>query len=173
MPHCHFASHLRRRNFRLFATAAIFLVAATLSPPARAADSMYIDQIPQGQMVILPPVNSALLGSHLTGAPSVAPSIAPGPRFSAPRRGNSATTLEIGNNNSVLQVQTGSNDRSAVGILGNHNSVGIVQAGNDLVSDLLLIGTQGMSVGVIQPNHSAPVRMAVIRVPAGTVIIPH
>jgi len=166
VPHLDFP----RRGFRLLAPAAAFLIAAASSPVARAADTTFIDQIPYGQTVVLPPIAGPLLASHL----SATPSFTPAPQYTAPRRGNSATTVEIGNNNSVFQLQTGTGDQSSVGILdGNRNSVGVVQAGNNLESDLLLIGTQGMSVGVFEPNHSAPLRMAIIHVPAGTVIIPH
>jgi len=161
-----------RRGFHLLAPAAAFLIAAALSPVVRAADTTFIDQIPNGQTAVLPANAGPLLSPHVPGTSSVVPSFAP--QFTAPRHGNRATTVEIGNNNSVFQLQTGTGDQSLVGILGgNRNSVGVVQAGNNLESDLLLIGTQGMSVGVFEPNHSAPLRMAIIHVPAGTVIIPH
>jgi hypothetical protein len=163
-----------RRGFHLLATVAAFFAAAALSPVARAADTTFIDQIPNGQTLVLPPNAGLLLNSHLSGPQGLVPSFTAAPQFTAPRRGNSATTIEIGNNNSVFQLQTGTGDQSTVGIIGgNRNRVGVIQAGNNLESDLLLIGTQGMSVGVIEPNHSAPIRMAIIHVPAGTVIIPH
>jgi hypothetical protein len=169
-----------KRGFHLLAMATAFSAAAALSPPARAADTPFIDQIPNGQMVNLPSNAGPPLKPHLPllNPPSseLVPSITPSPHFAAPHsaHANTATTVEIGNYNSVFQLQAGIDDRSTVGILGgNGNNVGVIQAGNNLVSDLLLIGTQGMNVGVLQRNNSAPVRMAIIHVPAGTVIIPH
>lgn len=169
-----------QRGFRLLAIATAFSAAAALAPAARAADTPFIDQIPNGQMVHLPANAGTPLKPHLPllnpRSSGLVPIIAPSPNFTAPHSAhtNIATTVEIGNYNSVFQLQAGVGDRSSVGILGgNGNNVGVIQAGNNLVSDLLLIGTQGMNVGVLQRNNSAPVRMAIIHVPAGTVIIPH
>ena len=169
-----------QRGFRLLAIATAFSATASLSPAARAADTPFIDQIPNGQMVNLPPNAGPLLKPNLSllnpRSSGLVPSITPSPHLAVPHsaRANIATTVEIGNYNSVFQLQAGINDRSSIGILGgNGNNVGVVQAGNNLESDLLLIGTQGMNVGVLQRNNSAPVRMAIIHVPAGTVIIPH
>jgi hypothetical protein len=168
---------------RLAYFAPIILAAATglsslalSTPVAQAADSPFIDQIPSGVTVAFPPNFSPLLNPHPTATPTFVPGFAPAPQFAVPHSSNTnvAATIEIGNANHVLQVQDGIGDESAVGIIGgNDNNVGVVQTGNNLQSNLLLIGTKGMNISVLQPNGSAPVNMAVIHVPAGTVIIPH
>jgi hypothetical protein len=165
------------RSFRLLGASAVFVLGIAITPGAHAADTPFIDQIPGGVTVVLP--NAGLnVDSHQSAARGAT---APTNNLRLmnvalphPRQTNVATTVEIGNYNSVFQLQAGSGDESSVDIIGgNHNNVGVVQAGNNLDSSLLLIGTQGVSVGVLQGNHSAPVKMAIIRVPAGTVIVPH
>ena len=157
----------------------------TAEPRAHAADSPFVNQIPPGiALDPMPnpgpvPAGQAVL-QHFVAGPMPVSSIA---AAASANRGfiatnaatnlNLAATVEIGSQNNVTQLQNGSGDRSNVGIVaGDSNNVGVFQNGNNLQSSVLLIGTKGMSVGVLQPNGSSPVSMAVIHVPAGTVILP-
>jgi hypothetical protein len=96
----------------------------------------------------------------------------PTPETAAPAQvnGNLAQTLQVGNFNKVLQLQAGKNNISDVGIIGNNNNVGVLQGGHDL-SNLYLVNTQGMSIGVIQPANAAPVNMLIARLPNGALLI--
>jgi hypothetical protein len=96
----------------------------------------------------------------------------PTPETAAPvqANGNLAQTLQVGNFNKVLQLQSGQNNLSNVGVIGNGNNVGVLQGGHD-VSNLYLVNTSGLSVGVIQSNNSAPVNMLIARLPNGSLLI--
>jgi len=84
---------------------------------------------------------------------------------------NLAQTLEAGRNNAVAQFQAGQNNFSNVGVLGgSRNAVGVLQAGND-VSNLYLVNTQGLSVGVLQPKGAAPSNVLIARLPNGALVI--
>jgi hypothetical protein len=83
---------------------------------------------------------------------------------------NLAQTLEIGSFNKVYQAQSGGNNSSSVGIIGKNNNVGVFQGGDDQ-SNLALINTQGLSIGVLQPPGSAPVNMLIARLPNGALLI--
>lgn len=73
----------------------------------------------------------------------------PTPEMAVPHNGNVAQTLQIGSYNQVYQAQSGGNNFSNVGIIGgNANNVGVLQGGKDF-SNLALINTQGLSIGVI------------------------
>lgn len=94
------------------------------------------------------------------------------PELVAPQSGgNFASTLEIGSYNKVFQAQLGAGNISNVGIIGYANNVGVLQAGNHLTSNLALINTRGLSIGVIQPNGSAPINMLIARLPNGGLLI--
>jgi hypothetical protein len=99
-------------------------------------------------------------------------SVVPAPGVAAPTRsGNFAQTIQVGNFNSVAQFQSGQNNVSNVGILGGqNNNVGVWQGGRDL-SNLNLVNTQGLSIGVIQPAGSAPINMLIARLPNGSLLI--
>jgi len=96
----------------------------------------------------------------------------PTPETATPaRNGNIAQTLQIGSFNQVFQSQSGGSNYSNVGIIGgNYNNVGVWQGGKDL-SNLALINTQGLSIGVIQPPGSAPLNMLIARLPNGGLLI--
>ncbi|SDS02639.1 hypothetical protein [Bradyrhizobium canariense] len=95
----------------------------------------------------------------------------PTPEMATPHNGNIAQTLQIGSYNHVFQSQSGGNNSSNVGIIGgNSNNVGVWQGGKDL-SNLALINTQGLSIGVIQPPGSAPLNMLIARLPNGGLLI--
>jgi hypothetical protein len=96
----------------------------------------------------------------------------PTPETAAPAQanGNFAQTLQVGNFNKVVQLQSGQNNLSNVGVIGNGNNVGVLQGGHDL-SNLYLVNTSGLSVGVIQPKNSAPVNMLIARLPNGGLLI--
>ena len=70
----------------------------------------------------------------------------------------------------MFQLQSGQNNLSNVGVIGNGNNVSVLQGGHDL-SNLYLVNTGGLSVGVIQPNNSAPVNMLIARLPNGSLLI--
>jgi len=86
------------------------------------------------------------------------------------RNGNIAQTLEIGSFNRVFQSQSGGNNFSNVGVIGTNNNVGVFQGGRDQ-SNLGLINTQGLSIGVFQPPGAAPVNMLIAKLPNGSLLI--
>jgi hypothetical protein len=86
------------------------------------------------------------------------------------RNGNIAQTLEIGSFNRVFQSQSGGNNFSNVGVIGANNNVGVFQGGRDQ-SNLGLINTQGLSIGVFQAPGAAPVNMLIARLPNGSLLI--
>ena len=95
----------------------------------------------------------------------------PTPETSATaRNGNIAQTLEIGSFNRVFQSQSGGNNFSNVGVIGTNNNVGVFQGGRDQ-SNLGLINTQGLSIGVFQAPGAAPVNMLIARLPNGSLLI--
>jgi hypothetical protein len=95
----------------------------------------------------------------------------PTPELAAPRNGNIAQTLEIGNANSVFQAQSGGRNFSNVGIIGgNANNVGVLQGGKD-VANVGLINTQGLSVWVLQPSGAPPLNALVAKLPNGSLLI--
>jgi hypothetical protein len=84
---------------------------------------------------------------------------------------NFARTLEIGHNNQVAQFQAGQSNISNVGLVGgSRNAVGVLQGGKDL-SNLYLVNTHGLSVGIIQPKGAAPSNVLIARLPNGALLI--
>ncbi len=144
-----------------------------LSGAAAAAETAYINQAN---------TKSFGAGSFPTSIPSMSIPVTqygprsttyiPTPETAAPAQanGNLAQTLQVGNFNKVFQLQSGQNNLSKVGVIGNDNNVGVLQGGHDL-SNLYLVNTQGLSIGVIQPNNSAPVNMLIARLPNGSLLI--
>jgi hypothetical protein len=98
-------------------------------------------------------------------------SLVPTPEMFAPRTGNFAQTIQVGNAGQVLQLQSGGGNVSNVGVFGGkNNDVGVVQRGGDF-SNLNLINTQGLSIAVIQPPGSAPINMLIARLPNGSLLV--
>jgi hypothetical protein len=86
--------------------------------------------------------------------------------------GNVAQTLQIGSFNQVFQMQSGTNNLSNVGIIGGvKNNVAVVQSGQNLRSNLMMLNTKGLSVGVLEPNGSVPLNMLIARLPNGGLLI--
>lgn len=167
---------LNGRTAALSALSALlaFVALCGTQSPARAEDSAYISQINAGAGAIIRLSNTvAPLLTKFTPSVSTPTSYRPTPQVaSSTLRGNNiAATLEIGSYNQAFTIQAGVNDTSTIGILGNHNTVGVLQAGNNLRSNLVLLNTNGFSVGVIQPNGSAPVNMLIARLPNGALLI--
>ncbi|MCJ2038527.1 hypothetical protein MKK55_06080 [Methylobacterium sp. J-059] len=153
------------------ASASVAICAALGSVPAR-AESAYVAQAAIGASV---PVQA--FGST-NGAPTpfarspAIPAPMATPEMAAARgSGQVAQTLQIGNNNHVAHLQTGTGNQSTAGIIGNMNQVGVLQVGNNLHSNIVLLGTQGLNVGVIQPQGSIPVNMLIARLPNGGLLI--
>jgi hypothetical protein len=46
-----------------------------------------------------------------------------------------------------------------------------LQSGNNLKSNIVLLGAVGLNVGVLQPKGSAPVNVLVARLPGGGLLI--
>jgi hypothetical protein len=144
-----------------------------LSGAAAAAETAYINQAN---------TKSFGAGSFPISIPSVpipvtsygprSTAYVPTPETSTPAQanGNFAQTLQVGNFNKVFQLQSGQNNLSNVGVIGDGNNVSVLQGGHDL-SNLYLVNTKGLSIGVIQPNNSAPVNMLIARLPNGSLLI--
>jgi hypothetical protein len=134
------------------------------------------------QSVYITQVNPNSSGFTSTASPSIqlvpvsqnAPretAFVPTPETAATaRNGNIAQTLEIGSFNRVFQSQSGGNNFSNVGVIGTNNNVGVFQGGRDQ-SNLGLINTQGLSIGVFQPPGAAPVNMLIAKLPNGSLLI--
>jgi hypothetical protein len=165
------AAHVVACTLRGIVVATVLAVCGAF--PAN-ADDAYIAQATAGPYQPAPVLRPIQLGatplaSH--GRRFVA--ISPTPEASRPSRAdvNFAETVEAGHLNNVVAFQAGRNNFSNVGVLeGSGNNVGVFQGGNDL-SNLFLVGTKGMSVGVIQPNGAAPLNMLIVRLPNGSILI--
>lgn len=159
---------------RVWSHLAAVAVMISIASAANAGESAYIQQAAPGaasKPVVLVPINNQSTSSLHSNAQV---SLTPPPEQISPRGAaatNFAQTTEIGNNNSVAQLQAGRNDVSSVSVLGgNRNNVGVVQGGNDR-SNIVMLGTQGMNIGVLQPANSAPVNMLIARMPNGSILI--
>jgi hypothetical protein len=153
--------------------AVIFGALLTVAPAL--AQTAYIQQVDPHSPGITSSTSAAVqLLQPVPVAQGAARSTAfvPTPETATPaRNGNLAQTLQIGSYNQVFQAQFGGNNYSNVGVIGgNHNDVGVLQGGQDL-SNLQLINTQGLSIGVIQPPGSAPINMLIARLPNGALLI--
>jgi hypothetical protein len=150
------------------------LVGAFMMAAPAFAQTAYIQQVdPRSSFASSTSVTSqALQPVPIAQGAARSTAFVPTPETAAPaRNGNLAQTLQIGSFNQVLQAQLGSNNFSNVGIIGgNRNNVGVLQGGQDL-SNLELINTQGLSIGVIQPPGSAPINMLIARLPNGGLLI--
>jgi hypothetical protein len=170
---------VQQRSLLLLLTAAVALTSLPQGGNAFAADTPFVDQIPNGFTAAIPNSLSGLRAFDPATAQWLAPKLPsnslPPTQLVAPHlpNANLALTVEIGSRNTVIQGQNGVGDVSNIGVIGgNANNVFVGQDGNDLRSNVLLIGTNGMNVGVLEPNGSPPVDLAIIRTRAGTIIIP-
>jgi hypothetical protein len=130
-------------------------------PQFAAADSAFVNQAGGGFAGKFPVIGFSGSGA---GNPSV-----PFEMVAARRAGpNVAGSLMAGNNNSVVQLQGGAGNRSAVGILGGQrDSVNVLQAGNSLQSGVLLLGVSGLHLNVIQPPNAPPFGLVIAHLPDG------
>jgi hypothetical protein len=98
------------------------------------------------------------------------------PEIYSPKRGGAdiAGALIIGNYNQTIQLQAGSHDRSAVGILGGRgDSVNLLQAGSGLQSSVLLLNTNGLHLNLLQPPGAAPFHLIIAHLPNGGWFVRH
>ena len=164
-----------RYALRNYSYAAAFAVAAMLPcVQPSLADGAFITQAVKGGF------SSHSLVSTPINVPSPMPYVPPRggttqatPETAVPAiSGNSASTLEMGRNNLVLQAQAGAGNSSNVGILGGkRDNVGVFQNGQGLSSNLALLGVSGLTVDVLQPPGTAPVNMLIARLPNGALDI--
>ena len=140
--------------------AALLLFLSASSNSAN-AESVFVNQIGGGAAIRLPIVG---LSGGGPGNP------APTPETTIPRRGglDSAANLMLGNYNKIIQLQAGTHDRSAVGILGgSRDKVNLLQEGNGLRSNILLLNTSGVRLNFVQPPGAAPVDLVIAHLPNG------
>lgn len=137
------------------------------------AESAYVAQMATGTAVPVQMVGRI-------AAPPAVPAIGPAtaapvytPEMTAARGLGSqlAQTLQIGNANSVAHIQVGAANISTAAVIGQANNLSVLQAGSNLQSNVVLVGTQGLNVGVIQPQGSLPINMLIARLPNGGLLI--
>jgi hypothetical protein len=153
-----------RNHFSAIAfTAAIAVIAAQ---PA-CAESAFVTQAGNGSFVGRSLISSP---AFFAPPPQHASVTQPTPETTVAATGrNFAGTLEMGNNNVVVQNQSGSGNFSNVGILGGaHDNVAVLQKGQGLFSNLYLLGVKGLTVDVLQPPGTAPVDLLIGRSSNGT-----
>lgn len=164
-------ARLAPKERRLLAAAAVVLALAA-APDRALADSAYIAQVPTQSVsnVVL-----HAIPKHGNGATawhsSRAPTFVPPPEAIPSAKQNLAQTYQIGSYNSAFHLQSGSNNSSTVGVIGVENNVAVLQSGNNLKSNIVLLNTIGMNIGVLQPQGSAPVNMLIARLPGGGLLI--
>ncbi len=157
---------MRHNIFKILAT--LFLLSSSLA----FADGAYINQA-SGEVTTQRSVLQPLPISPATPYAPRSVAFVPTPETAATagKSLNFAQTLEVGRNNAVAQIQAGQNNISNVGVLGGTgNNVGVLQGGNDL-SNLYLINTKGLSIGVRQPQGAAPSNVLIARLPNGALLI--
>jgi hypothetical protein len=153
------------------------LVLSAMSAPVAHADGAFIQQMTgshgHGGNAALPIMPNAVSTNGRSSWTPHTGSTHGLPELAIPASGNNfASTLEVGSYNKVFQAQSGAGNISNVGIIrGYANNVGVLQAGNKLRSDIALVNTIGLNVGVIQPPGSAPVNMLIARLPNGALLI--
>ncbi len=155
---------------RLFGGVLLAMLAA--APAASRAESAYVEQVPSGAITSITLRDVLPKSGPSGGMSSHRPSAAISPETAAaPANYNSAQTLEIGAQNKVYQFQSGTGNVSAAGVIGSYNNLAVLQSGNNLRSNVVLLNTVGMNVGVIQPPGSAPVNVLIARLPGGGLLI--
>lgn len=152
------------------------LFGAGMAAPAVADGGAFIAQMQTGALLrsenLLTPV------THPSPVRSFTPSVTPVQPLSqsqllaSPVTGNVAVSLTVGIGNHVWQYQSGAGNYSATAVLGGRkNNVAVWQDGNDLRSQVVLMNTSGLSVGVVQPNRAAPVNVFIAGLPNGGLLI--
>lgn len=158
--------------------ATLIALVAGMTMPAH-AESAYIAQASSSASLIASPTTAQLLqvvptSSYAPRQTSYAPtqtSFVPTPETAQAHGTNLASTLEIGNQNQVLQAQAGGKNYSNVGVLGGSNDhVSVLQGGRD-VSNIQLIGISGLNLTILQPPGAAPINALIARLPNGTYVI--
>ncbi|GJD35128.1 hypothetical protein [Methylobacterium aerolatum] len=163
-------------SLRALAAAALVAAPALTAAPAL-AESAYVSQMTAGVAVPVRLIGGGTAAPTSVAAPAaVAASGAPHgytPEMAAARGMTSqlAQTLQIGSMNSVAHIQVGAGNISTAAVIGQANNLSVLQAGSNLQSNVVLLGTQGLNVGVIQPPGSIPVNMLIARLPNGGLLI--
>jgi hypothetical protein len=164
--------HIALKAILLLRAGFIAALLLTACAPA-SAQTAYITQVnprASGFTMSLTPQSIQLVPVAQTAPRETA--FVPTPETStSARNGNIAQITQIGNFNRVFLSQSGGNNLANVGVLGgNGNNVGVWQGGKDQ-SNLALINTQGLSIGVLQPPGAAPLNMLIARLPNGSLLI--
>jgi hypothetical protein len=131
------------------------------TPHCSLADPVFVNQAGGGFAGKFPAIGFSGSGPANSSVP---------PEMALARRAgpNVAGSLIAGNYNSVIQLQAGARNRSAVGILGGQrDSVNVLQAGNSLQSGVLLLGVSGLHLNVIQPPNAPPFGLVIAHLPDG------
>jgi hypothetical protein len=161
--------HHRRQSYGALITAALLLIG--VSAPVM-ADPVYVTQVPNIPVTDVPLMPLAHHGSgqaNWHAARGQSGSLPP--EAIASTKQNLAQSYQIGSYNSAFHLQSGVNNSSTVGVIGAQNNVAVLQSGNDLRSNVVLLGTVGLNVDVLQPKGSAPVNLLVARLPGGGLLI--
>jgi hypothetical protein len=157
---------------------ALMTCLAGLHAPAL-AESAYIPQVnaksgmaaPAAAVAPLQVVPTSSYGPRQTSYAPAQTSFVPTPETAQAHGTNLAYTLEVGNQNNVLQAQAGGKNYSNVGVLGGSNDhVSVLQGGQDL-SNIQLIGISGLNLTVLQPPGAAPINALIVKLPNGSYLI--
>lgn len=170
------SGRFRGRKAHFIATGiATLLLATMVASHAAKADPAYIAQFGLGSVV----PHNFHLGNYSGNGGNNGPqyqghtnTFKPAPEFVPPTHGNLAATLQIGSFNNIFQLQHGTGNTSIAGTIGSHDNLGVVQDGNQLFSNVWLLGT-GLKAWVIQPPGAAPLNMLIARLPNGSLLIKH
>ena len=164
-------ARMASKGRHLLAAAAAILTIA-VAPDHASADSAYIAQVPNQRVS---DVGLHLVARHgdvsNTWHSPRARTFMPPPEAVTAAKQNLAQTYQLGSYNSALHLQSGANNSSTVGVIGFENNVAVLQSGNNLKSNVVLLNTVGLNVGVLQPQGSAPVNMLIARLPGGGLLI--
>lgn len=153
-----------------FAAAALLL---GLAATGARAESAYVAQMASGTAVPVQMLGRVAAASAppAMSAPATAPVYTPEMTAARGLSSQLAQTLQIGTANSVAHIQMGAANISTAAVIGQANNLSVLQAGSNLQSNVVLVGTQGLNVGVIQPQGSVPVNMLIARLPNGGLLI--
>jgi hypothetical protein len=156
---------------RRLTLAAAALAALSASPAL--ADSAYVAQVPGTPVKDLSfnPIGQGGSNNAPAWHSSRQQNFTPPPEATTAASQNLAQSFQIGSYNSTYHFQSGVNNSSTVGIIGAENNVAVLQSGNNLKSNVVLLNTAGLNVGVLQPNGSAPVNVLIARLPGGGLLI--
>lgn len=158
---------------RALAISGLAMAPAAFTSGAR-AESAYVSQMASGVAVPVHLIGTSAAAPTSVAAPAAAiASHVYTPEMTAARGMSSqlAQTLQIGTANSVAHIQVGAGNISTAAVIGQANNLSVLQAGSNLQSNVVLLGTQGLNVGVIQPPGSIPVNMLIARLPNGGLLI--